>query len=166
MTFRDLDSRPGQEPAPQVTSGTGVLAGGQRRSGQRAERQFRVHLVQRVPAGLAVLVGFEQLGPQAPRLDAEALAGQLAAAPVRGLVAGLRPDLPGRDGEHGAAPGTEQAAGGPVRLAPARLEQPERHIDPDHHGARNVSLRREQRGQASADCDRDGGPGLGRRYLE
>src|SRR6202042_1738116 len=49
-----------------------------------AERQLRVHLVQRVPAGLAVLVGLEQLGPQAPGLDAETLTGQLAAALVRG----------------------------------------------------------------------------------
>src|SRR5215471_3001531 len=81
-------------------------------------------------ARLAVLVGLEQLGAQAPGLRAETLAGQFAAALVRGPIAGLRPDRPGRDRKDRTAPGPEQATGGPVRLAPARLQQPERHVDP------------------------------------
>jgi AcrR family transcriptional regulator len=135
----DHDAGPAQQFAAQVTSGCGVLAVHQRRARHGAERQLRMHFIQRMPAGQAVPVGLEQLRPQAPGLDAEALAGQLPAALVRGLVAGLRPDRPGRYREDRAAPGPKQAARLPVRFTPARLEQPQRHVDPDHAGAGPVA---------------------------
>ena len=114
--------------------GRGVLAVRQRRARHGAERQLGVHLVERVRAAAAVPVGLEQPGPQAPGLDGQALAGQLAAALAGRLVAGLLPDRPGRDGKDRAAPGPEQPARRPVRLAPARFEQAQRHVDPDHPG--------------------------------
>ena len=102
-----------------------------------------MHFVERVGAAAAVPVGLEQPGPQAPGLDGQALAGQLAAALAGRLVAGLLPDRPGRDGKDRAAPGPEQPARRPVRLAPARFEQPQRHVDADHPGLRAVERTRQ-----------------------
>ena len=67
---RGHDAGLAQQLAAQVASGLGVLAV-KRRARHRAERQLRMHLVQRMPAGLAVPVGLEQLRPQPPGLDAE-----------------------------------------------------------------------------------------------
>src|SRR5271166_4129779 len=117
-----------------------------------------MYLIQRMTAGYAVPVGLEQLGPQPPRLDAETLAGQLAAALVGGLIAGLGPDRPGRDREDRAAPGPEQAARGPVRLAPARLEQAQRHVDADDAGLVPLNHSRQRRMHADRVHPQAAGP--------
>src|SRR5262249_58675310 len=117
---------PAQQLAALVAACRGVLAVRQRRPRHRAEGQLGVYLVERMPAAVPVPIGLEQLGPQPPGLDAEPLAGQLPAEPAGRLVASLRPDRTGRDGKDRAAPRPEQAARGPVRLTPARLEQAQR----------------------------------------
>src|SRR2546423_381071 len=84
-----------QQRTALVAAGPGALAVRQRRARHGAERQLRMHFVERVPAGFPVPVGLEQLRPQAPGLDAEALAGQRAAALAGGLVVFLFPDRTG-----------------------------------------------------------------------
>ena len=139
----ERDPGPAQQLATPLAAGRGVLAVRQRRARQGAERQLGVDLVERVPAAAAEPVGLEQPGPQAPGLDGQTLAGQLAAALAGRLVAGLLPDRPGRDGEDRAAPGPEQPARRAVGLAPARPEQAERHVDSHHAGPVPVEHARE-----------------------
>ena len=139
----ERDPGPAQQVTAQLAALRGVLAVLERRTRHGAEGQLGVYLVERVRAAAAVPVRLEQPGPQAPGLDGQTLAGQLAAALAGRLIAGLLPDRPGRDGKDRAAPGSEQPARGPVRLAPARFEQPQRHVDADHPGLGSVERTRQ-----------------------